>query len=262
MIAALSLTLVLAAIPSISISPMNAAISFAAYEDADLAAGRKAFSNDEYQKAVGILKPYVERKKKSYEGYLYLGLSYRGLERFDEAIAALEKAVEIKPKLPQAHIELGKTYLAAKRFDAGVKEYEWLRHKDVWLVAELRLAFPDDVAKQYHLPPSPLALQQADLEGAKPIFPASLELRPTILYKEKATYREEARDNKVQGTVILKIVFSKQGKPIIVGILRGLPYGLTESAIEAASKIRFTPAMKDGQPVSVRANIEFNFSLY
>jgi hypothetical protein len=36
---------------------------------------------------------------------------------------------------------------------------------------------------------------------------------------------------------------------------------LTQKAIEAASKIRFEPAMKDGKPVSVRGNLEYSFRL-
>jgi outer membrane biosynthesis protein TonB len=40
-----------------------------------------------------------------------------------------------------------------------------------------------------------------------------------------------------------------------------LPHGLTEKAIEAAKKIRFNPAVRDGQPVSVRGNLEYTFNL-
>jgi hypothetical protein len=42
----------------------------------------------------------------------------------------------------------------------------------------------------------------------------------------------------------------------------GLPYGLTENAINAAYKIAFEPVKKAGHPVSVRIFIEYNFDLY
>jgi len=87
-------------------------------------------------------------------------------------------------------------------------------------------------------------------------------LRPTILYREKAQYTEEARDNKVEGTVVLSVVFSADGQISDIGVIRGLSQGLTEKAIIAAKKIRFEPAMKDGRPVSVRGNLEFSFNLY
>jgi TonB family protein len=86
-------------------------------------------------------------------------------------------------------------------------------------------------------------------------------LRPTILYREKAKYTQEAKDNKVEGTVVLSVVFGADGQIGAVRVIRGLPHGLTQKAIEATSKIRFEPAMKDGKPVSVRGNIEFTFNL-
>ena len=87
------------------------------------------------------------------------------------------------------------------------------------------------------------------------------DLRPTILYREKAKYTQEARNNGVQGTVVLHIVFNANGKITDIKVIRGLPYGLNENAIDAAKKIRFKPAMKDGKPISVRGSVEFSFNL-
>jgi len=90
----------------------------------------------------------------------------------------------------------------------------------------------------------------------------SESLKPTILYREKAKYTEAARQNKIQGTVMLTIVFGSDGRIHDIRTVRGLPHGLTESSIEAAQKIRFHPAVQDGKPVSVRATLEFTFNLY
>ncbi len=100
------------------------------------------------------------------------------------------------------------------------------------------------------------------LGGGRSIEPMSGSLRPTILYKEKAKYTEEARQNKVQGTVVLNVVFTSDGRITNIRVVRGLPDGLTEKAIEAAQKIRFNPAVRNGAPVSVRGNLEFTFNLY
>lgn len=86
--------------------------------------------------------------------------------------------------------------------------------------------------------------------------------KPVILYKEKARYTEEARQNKIQGTVTLSGIFTADGRITDIRVVRGLPDGLTEKAIAAALKIRFQPATKDGMPVSVRAYLEFSFALY
>ena len=100
------------------------------------------------------------------------------------------------------------------------------------------------------------------LGGGRSVEPMSASLRPTIVYRERAKYTEEARANKIQGTVVLSVVYTFDGRITDIRVVRGLPDGLSESAIEAAKKIRFQPAVKAGQPVSVRGNIEFNFTLY
>lgn len=100
------------------------------------------------------------------------------------------------------------------------------------------------------------------LGGGRSVEPQTASLKPTILYRERAKYTEEARANKIQGSVLLQLTYTFDGRIENIRVIRGLPDGLSESAIEAAKKIRFQPAMKNGQPVSVRGNIEFNFTLY
>jgi TonB family protein len=107
-----------------------------------------------------------------------------------------------------------------------------------------------------------MKLAQKKGESAEIIEPMSANLRPTILYKEKARYTDEARQSKIEGTVVLNVVFGADGRITGIRIVRGLPQGLTEKAIEAAQLIRFEPAVKDGQRVSVRGNLEFSFNLY
>lgn len=89
-----------------------------------------------------------------------------------------------------------------------------------------------------------------------------VDARPQILYKEKAKFTEEARQNKIQGAVVLSLIFGANGTISNIRVVRGLPNGLSENAIAAAQKIRFTPAIKNGKPVSMRQNVEFNFNLY
>jgi TonB family protein len=98
--------------------------------------------------------------------------------------------------------------------------------------------------------------------GGGSVEPMTASLRPTILYREKAKYTEEARQNKVQGSVVLQVVFHANGTIADVKVVRGLPDGLTEKAIEAAKRIRFQPAVKNGAAVSVRGTLDFSFNLY
>jgi len=66
----------------------------------------------------------------------------------------------------------------------------------------------------------------------------------------------------VQGAVVLQVVFAVNSEIQNIRVIRLLPDGLTRKAIEAARKIKFKPATKDGESVSVRGNLEFTFNLY
>lgn len=89
-----------------------------------------------------------------------------------------------------------------------------------------------------------------------------VEHRARLLQKPEPQYTEEARKNQITGTVMLRAVFSSAGEVVQIQALRSLPFGLTERAIAAARQIKFVPAMKGGQPVSVFMQLEYNFNLY
>ena len=83
-----------------------------------------------------------------------------------------------------------------------------------------------------------------------------------LAMKPEPSYTEEARKNAIQGTVVLKCVLSSNGNVTNIRTVSGLPHGLTEKAIEAASRIKFIPAVKDGRHVSMWMQLEYNFNLY
>ncbi|MGI9166517.1 MAG: energy transducer TonB [Pyrinomonadaceae bacterium] len=83
-----------------------------------------------------------------------------------------------------------------------------------------------------------------------------------VLSKPEPTYTEEARKNQITGTVVLRAVFTSGGQVTNIRSVSGLPFGLTERAIAAARQIKFAPATKDGRPVSMYIQLEYNFNLY
>lgn len=89
-----------------------------------------------------------------------------------------------------------------------------------------------------------------------------VDVKARLLTKPEPTYTADARKNDISGTVILKVVFAKTGQVQNIRVASGLPYGLTEKAINAARQIKFTPAMIDGTPVSMWMQLEYNFSPY
>jgi TonB family protein len=84
---------------------------------------------------------------------------------------------------------------------------------------------------------------------------------PVILYKPEPQYTAEAKTAKVQGDVVLHVVFRATGQVEVLGVIQGLGHGLDENAEVAAREIKFTPAKEDGQPVDFPANVRINFEL-
>ena len=92
--------------------------------------------------------------------------------------------------------------------------------------------------------------------------PSQVNERARVLSKPEPQYTEEARRSGITGTVILRVVFSRTGEVTNIRALQSLGGGLTEKAIGAARQIRFVPATKNGQPVSMFMQLEYNFNLY
>jgi TonB family protein len=85
---------------------------------------------------------------------------------------------------------------------------------------------------------------------------------PRAIYSQDPEFSEEARSQKVQGTVMLGLVVTSAGKATQVRVLKGRGYGLDEKAVEAVSQWKFKPATKDGKPVSVEIAVEVDFRLW
>jgi TonB family protein len=83
-----------------------------------------------------------------------------------------------------------------------------------------------------------------------------------ILSKPRANYTNEARQQQIQGTVILRVTFLANGTIGGITTIKGLGGGLTEQAIAAARNIKFEPAKRGGVPYSVAKTIEYNFNIY
>jgi len=84
---------------------------------------------------------------------------------------------------------------------------------------------------------------------------------PALLYKVEPEYSEEARKAKYQGTVVLYVEVSPDGRAVNPHVVRSLGLGLDEKAMEAVRKWKFRPGYKDGKAVTVAATIEVNFRL-
>lgn len=84
---------------------------------------------------------------------------------------------------------------------------------------------------------------------------------PAPLNRPQPTYTEEAQRNHIQGSVRLRLLVAADGKVTRVKLIRGLPYGLDEEAIQTAYSLRLKPAMKAGKPVECWQVFEIEYRL-
>jgi len=88
-------------------------------------------------------------------------------------------------------------------------------------------------------------------------------MAPQAISQPLPLYTEEARKSRVEGLVLLQAIIRRDGSVDSFKVIRGLGYGLDESAINTiATKWRFKPGTLNGRPVDVMANIEVSFRLY
>jgi TonB family protein len=91
--------------------------------------------------------------------------------------------------------------------------------------------------------------------------PVARTLPVEITFKPRPVYTDEGRQLKIEGEVLIDVVFTASGQIRIVKVMRGLGHGLDESAVRAAEKIQFKPAQKDGHPADFEAVLHIEFQL-
>jgi TonB family protein len=82
-----------------------------------------------------------------------------------------------------------------------------------------------------------------------------------ITYKPNPVYTEEARQLRIEGDVLLDVIFGANGQIRVLRVVRGLGHGLDEAAVRSAQQIRFKPAMREGQPLDSEATLHVRFQL-
>ena len=82
-----------------------------------------------------------------------------------------------------------------------------------------------------------------------------------ITEKPRPVYTAEGRSMKVEGDVVIEMVFLANGTIQINRVVSGLGHGLDEAALRAAQQIKFKPAKRDGQPVDFPARVRIEFRL-
>src|SRR5439155_11170946 len=84
--------------------------------------------------------------------------------------------------------------------------------------------------------------------------------KPVVISKPEPTYTEEARQQQITGTVVMRCVFNSSGSVANLHLVSGLEHGLNEQASSTAKKIKFIPAIKEGHFVSMWMELQYNFN--
>jgi TonB family protein len=82
-----------------------------------------------------------------------------------------------------------------------------------------------------------------------------------ILEKPHPEYTAEGRSLKIEGDVVLDMIFLANGSIQVNRVISGLGHGLDEAATRAAQQIKFKPAKREGQPVDFPARVRIEFRL-
>jgi TonB family protein len=86
---------------------------------------------------------------------------------------------------------------------------------------------------------------------------------PICLYCPHPAFSDEAVRVKAEGNVLLDIEVDAGGQIGAISVVKPLPCGLTEKAVEAVEHWRFKPATDaDGKPTAVVTQVEISLGLY
>ncbi len=92
---------------------------------------------------------------------------------------------------------------------------------------------------------------------------SNIVVKHNLVFREKKSpkWTEEARINKIQGSVKLKITFDELGKCNKIEVLQGLSFGLTENSVKAAEQTTIEPYNFLDKNFPFTTIITYNFNL-
>lgn len=106
----------------------------------------------------------------------------------------------------------------------------------------------------------PQDLEAIDIPSEGSTLAKNFDL-PEFISRKQPTYTENARKMSVSAVVELEVILRKDGKIGTIEVIHWAGFGLDESAITAVKELKFEPGLLDGQAISCRALIRYNFNL-
>jgi len=209
---------------------------------------------NEPQKAIAIAQRAIELGDRSPEAHYAIAEASFRMDSPEKAAEEAGAALMINPDFLPALITKSLAQLRLKQYseaEACLERFLAISPDDV--DAETWRGQLEELPNRTHEPLKPAPL----------VVPAKeLTQKARVLSKPEPQYTEQARKAGVQGTIVLRAIFTASGEVKHILVTRAVGYGLTTEAIKAACQIKFEPAIKDGRPVSMYIQLEYNFHLY
>jgi protein TonB len=86
-------------------------------------------------------------------------------------------------------------------------------------------------------------------------------LPPKLIHVVEPQFNPKSEEAYVSGTIKIQIIITKDGGVKDPKVLAGKNERQDKAATDAVLQWRFKPALREGEPVSVRATVEVNFHL-
>jgi TonB family protein len=236
------------------------------------------------------------------EAHTGLSYSLLQLKKYKEAVAEAELALKVKPDQEVAQFVIGAVNLRENSYSAAARHAEaalktkpnyppalLLKSQALYRLYLTESPSPSTAAKRRELireaasaleqyirtqpNDKDIAVWREQLETIRThtvdprtyenVFKGSeVTTKAVVKSKPEPLYTQLAKSNGVTGTVILRAIFASDGTVRDIRAIQGLPDGLTETSIAAARKIKFVPATKDGKPVSMYIELQYNFNRF
>jgi len=102
---------------------------------------------------------------------------------------------------------------------------------------------------------------QSPKDSEAPLRVGNEVSRPEIIGQIRPQYTPEAKEKGVSGVVITEATIDREGCVRNVRVLKGLPFGLDQAAVDALRRWTFEPAKVNGEPVRVYYVLTVNFQV-
>ncbi len=187
-----------------------------------------------------------------------------------EGTVYLKLLIDEKGNVAKAKVEQGVKDMIDESALAAAKEAKFspaiLNNKSIKVWVILPVAFKLDVDKKAEskllkydeLGPPPYIAKEGEPDFDKFV---QYEKGPEIIEAATPAYPDEAKKNKITGKVFVKVLVDKEGTPKKAVVIKSESELFNQSAVDAAMKSKFSPALNNGEPIAVWIVLPYKFQL-